>query len=238
MLHIRNNHGLTFIEAAVAMAMLAVIFAGIGYMAKTVPMNQRAQYATQRDEDALKLSYLLTKDIKHASEVILPADTAVLNGYPCSSELRLKSKIWDETSQQYLTKFIKYQIDPQNDPQHTKEIRRCEVVVNPSSPSSADCTPTAVADNLLSSWANGSIRVEDHTNANAGYPNGSRFCRGNDWDKNGVISERERHYVWIQFVLSLNEGPNGSQNFIDEQVYYIEALANVNDARMLLMNNN
>ena len=47
-----NNHGLTLVEAAIAMLMLAIIFAGIGYMMKTVPIKQRAYHATTRDEDA------------------------------------------------------------------------------------------------------------------------------------------------------------------------------------------
>lgn len=220
---LRNNQGLTFVEAAIAMVMMAIIFAGIGYMAKTVPINQRAYHAMQRDEDALKLSYILTTDIKQADEVILPADSV---GYPtCNSELRLKATVWDKATEKFFTKLVKYQIV-------ANEIRRCEMTVDLANPSAADCTPVANSDNLLSSWDNGSIKVEDHRNASAGYPDGSRFCRGNDWDQNGSISATEQNYIWIQFVLSLNEGPTGNQHLVDEQVYYIEALANVNDSRM------
>jgi hypothetical protein len=221
---LRNNRGLTLIEAAIAMAMLAVIFAGIGYMAKTVPINQRAYHAMQRDENALTLSYVLTNDIKQADEVMLPADVAALGSYPCGQELRLKSTLLDSGTGNFQTRFVKYQII-------SNEIRRCEVTVDLNNPAAANCTPVANVDNLLSSWNNGRIKVEDHTNANAGYPNGSRFCRGNDWDSDGAISSRERHYIWIQFVLSLNEGPVGNQHLVDEQVYYIEALANVNNVR-------
>jgi hypothetical protein len=207
-----NNHGLTLVEAAIAMLMLAIIFVGIGYMMKTVPIKQRAYHATTRDEDALTLSYLLTQTIKQATEITSPAEPTAPNSAPVST-LDMKSTVWDSTTHTFVDQYVRFSIT-------NGEIQWCHGAI-------AGCTPT---ENLLSSWGNGRVKAESITTV-TGALNGSVFRRGFDLDGNGVLSIREKNYIRVELVLSQNEGPVDNQHNIDNKVYYIEALGNVNNVR-------
>ncbi|MFH2123749.1 MAG: hypothetical protein ABIJ50_09755 [Pseudomonadota bacterium] len=211
-----NNHGLTLVEASIAMLMLAIIFVGIGYMVKTVPMKQRAYHATTRDEDALTLSYLLTQNVKQASEITSPAEPTG-NTTTTASTLEMRSMVWDATATPpaFVEQRVEFSIDAGN-----QQILWCHT-------SAADCTP---AESILSSWDNGRVGAESITTV-AGAANGTIFRRGVDVDGNGTLSTREKHYIRVELVLSQNEGPAGNQHNIDNQVYYIEALGNVNNVR-------
>jgi Tfp pilus assembly protein PilV len=210
-----NDRGLTIVEAAIAMLMLAIIFVGIGYMVKTVPMKQRAYHATTRDEDALTLSYLLTQNIKHASEITSPAEPTV-NAATTASTLEMRSMVWDATATPpaFVDQRVEFSFSAGN-----QQILWCHA-------NAADCVPNEV---ILSSWDNGRVGAE--STIMIGAANGTIFRRGIDVDGNGTLSTRERHYIRVELVLSQNEGPAGNQHNIDNQVFYIEALGNVNNVR-------
>lgn len=195
------------------MLMLAIIFVGIGFMAKKVPMVQRSYHATTRDEDAMTLSYLLIQHIRQAGAITSPAEPSG-NTSTTAATLEMESTVWDSTSSAFVAQHIEYAFDGTN-----RQILHCRT-------STADCTP---AEALLSSWNNGRVGAESTTVTGA--PNGTIFRRGIDVDGNGSLSTREKHFIRAELVLSQNEGPAGSQNNIDNQVFHIEALGNVGNVR-------
>jgi hypothetical protein len=189
------------------MLMLAIIFVGIGYMAKKVPMVQRSYHATTRNEDALTLSYLLTLDIKGASVITVPAEPG--NAPTTASTLEINKLIWDSVSG-WNTQHIEYAFNAAN-----RQILRCQT-------NAVDCNPVSPADDLLSSWDNGRVGAE--STPVVGAPFGTTFRRGIDVNDDGSLSAREKQFVRVELVLSQNEGPAGNQNNINNQVYYIESV--------------
>jgi len=193
-----EEKGLTLVEFIVGALLFSIVALGLGYLAFTVIPTQRAYHMAAVQNDALRLSYLLRRDLINAVDWTVSPTV----GTPVTT-LSLETKL------NGVDQHVEYRVKG-------AQIQRCQVDLGDI------CSQSDFKD-LLNSWDDGSVEAES----------GTRFIRGIDVDGDGLLSEREKHFIRAELVLSQNEGPEGERTELYQHSYYIEVLTNIDGMRLV-----